>query len=685
MRRCSEGEPRSSGDGNRDAHVMSIKLQLPKVVDLRPRITVVGVGGAGGNAVNNMIAAGLTGVDFVVANTDAQALLASSAEHRVQLGTNLTEGLGAGSRPEIGEAAAEEAIEDIRSQVQRSHMIFVAAGMGGGTGTGAAAVIARVAKEAGVLVVGIVTKPFQFEGVRRMRIAEAGIAELKKHVDTLIVIPNQNLFRIANEKTTFAEAFVLADQVLYSGISCIVDLIVKEGLINLDFADVRTILSGMGTAMMGTGEASGDRRAIMAAEEAVANPLLDEISLKGAKGLLLSIIGGRNLTLYEVDEAASRVRQEVDAEANIIVGATFDESLGDRVRVSIVASGMNRRDAMGAPGAAHVPQQASHQSAPVLAPLQHPIAGAPPLPTTQPPQGQARSAAGAPAAANVQPQQQRPASRPQGPAAGPSQAAPRPQVALPPAATTARPPHHPQAEADVMRQRLTQAIAEDTTYDVRDDESQYDTRPDAGSTIAGAPWRAPGDVYIEEGLPHLPGGAPPPAAQRGQPQQPAGGQPPPGFVPAPPNDVRRSQQRRMPELGDFPPVGQRDYLAKVPPAPGQPPSAGQPQQAGSRAAGSQPASDAKTEARDDRRKLGFFERLTGRGRRAQAEPEPARPASDSRRPAEVAPQRPQPTPAQRPQTAAKPTHPAPEPVPQKRAAAGGQGVDVPVFFSRDGK
>ncbi len=270
---------------------MNIKLELPKLTDLRPRITVIGVGGAGGNAINNMIASGLDGVEFVVANTDAQALALSSAEHRIQLGVNLTEGLGAGSRPEIGQAAAEEALDDIRAQISGSHMVFVAAGMGGGTGSGAAGVIARIAKEAGVLTVGIVTKPFQFEGARRMRVAEAGITELARYVDTLIVIPNQNLFRLANERTTFAEAFVLADQVLYSGIACIVDLIVKEGLINLDFADVRTVMSGMGTAMMGTGEASGERRAIHAAEEAITNPLLDDVSLKGARGLLLSIIG----------------------------------------------------------------------------------------------------------------------------------------------------------------------------------------------------------------------------------------------------------------------------------------------------------------------------------------------------------------------------------------------------------
>src|SRR5258705_1992971 len=331
---------------------MNIRLQLPKVTDLKPRITVIGVGGAGGNAVNNMIASGLSGVNFVVANTDAQGLSASSAEQRRQLGVNLTEGLGAGSKPEIGEAAAEEALDEIRSQISGSHMVFIAAGMGGGTGTGAASVIARVAKELEILVVGVVTKPFQFEGGRRMRIAEAGVNELKKCVDTLIVIPNQNLFRVANDKTTFAEAFVLADQVLYSGIACIVDLIVKEGLINLDFADVRTILSGMGTAMMGTGEASGEQRAIVASEEAIVNPLLDDTSLKGARSLLLSITGGRNLTLWEVDEAANRVRQEVDADANIIVGATFDEALGDKVRVSIVASGMSRSQSQPQPNAA---------------------------------------------------------------------------------------------------------------------------------------------------------------------------------------------------------------------------------------------------------------------------------------------------------------------------------------------
>jgi cell division protein FtsZ len=307
-----------------------------------PQITVMGVGGAGGNVVNNMIAAGLGNVKFVVANTDMQALASSTAEHRIQLGTNLTEGLGAGSDPEIGEAAAEEAAEEIRAALAGAHMLFIAAGMGGGTGTGAAYVIAREARDLGILSIAVVTKPFQFEGAKRLRNAEAGIAELRKYADTLLVIPNENLFRIATDRTTFADAFVMADQVMYSGIVTITDLIVKEGLINLDLADVRTVLGGMGRAMMGMGEAFGEQRAIAAAEEAIINPLLDEVTLKGARSLLLCITGGRDMTLWEVEEAASRVCQEADPDANIIVGATFDDGLGDRIRVSIVASGMPR-------------------------------------------------------------------------------------------------------------------------------------------------------------------------------------------------------------------------------------------------------------------------------------------------------------------------------------------------------
>ncbi len=320
---------------------MTINLRAPELRELKPRIMVCGVGGAGGNAVNNMITSGLMGVDFVVANTDAQALTSSKAERIIQMGLQVTEGLGAGAQPEVGRAAAEEALEEIRDHFAGIHMVFVTAGMGGGTGTGAAPVIARTAREMGILTVGVVTKPFQFEGLRRMRIADAGIAELQKSVDTLIVIPNQNLFRVANEKTTFADAFSMADQVLYSGVACITDLMVKEGLINLDFADVRAIMREMGKAMMGTGEASGERRAILAAEAAIANPLLDETSMRGARGLLISITGGSDLTLYEVDEAASRIREEVDEEANIILGATFDERLDGIVRVSVVATGID--------------------------------------------------------------------------------------------------------------------------------------------------------------------------------------------------------------------------------------------------------------------------------------------------------------------------------------------------------
>ncbi len=320
---------------------MTINLNIPDIRELRPRITVFGVGGAGGNAVNNMITAGLQGVDFVVANTDAQALTMSKAERVIQMGVQVTEGLGAGSQPEVGRAAAEEVFDEIRDHLNGAHMVFVTAGMGGGTGTGAAPVIAKAAREMGILTVGVVTKPFHFEGQRRMRLADGGITELQKSVDTLLIIPNQNLFRVANEKTTFADAFALADQVLYSGVACITDLMVKEGLINLDFADVRAVMREMGKAMMGTGEAEGDKRALTAAEAAISNPLIDDASMKGARGLLISITGGRDLKLYEVDEAATRIREEVDHDANIIVGATFDESLDGMIRVSVVATGID--------------------------------------------------------------------------------------------------------------------------------------------------------------------------------------------------------------------------------------------------------------------------------------------------------------------------------------------------------
>ncbi|QOZ27574.1 cell division protein FtsZ [Bradyrhizobium sp. CCBAU 51753] len=321
---------------------MALNLTPPDISELKPRITVFGVGGAGGNAVNNMITAGLQGVDFVVANTDAQALTMSKAQRIIQMGTAVTQGLGAGSQPDVGAAAAQEVIDELRDHLTGANMVFVTAGMGGGTGTGAAPVIARAARDMGILTVGVVTKPFHFEGQRRMRTAESGIAELHKVVDTLLIIPNQNLFRVANEKTTFADAFAMADQVLYSGVACITDLMVKEGLINLDFADVRAVMREMGKAMMGTGEATGEKRALTAAEAAIANPLIDDSSMKGARGLLISITGGKDLTLFEVDEAATRIREEVDPDANIIVGATFDESLDGVIRVSVVATGIEQ-------------------------------------------------------------------------------------------------------------------------------------------------------------------------------------------------------------------------------------------------------------------------------------------------------------------------------------------------------
>ncbi len=321
---------------------MTINLQKPDITELKPRITVFGVGGGGGNAVNNMINAGLQGVDFVVANTDAQALTMTKADRVIQMGVAVTEGLGAGSQPEVGCAAARECIDEINDHLNGTHMCFVTAGMGGGTGTGAAPVVAQAARDLGILTVGVVTKPFHFEGQRRMRLADEGILELQNCVDTLIVIPNQNLFRIANDKTTFADAFGMADQVLYSGVACITDLMVKEGLINLDFADVRSVMREMGRAMMGTGEGAGDGRAMAAAEAAISNPLLDETSMRGAEGLLISITGGRDMTLFEVDEAATRIREEVDTDANIILGATFDEDLEGLIRVSVVATGIDR-------------------------------------------------------------------------------------------------------------------------------------------------------------------------------------------------------------------------------------------------------------------------------------------------------------------------------------------------------
>ncbi|MEQ8354893.1 MAG: cell division protein FtsZ [Kiloniellaceae bacterium] len=321
---------------------MTLNLNVPSTSpDLSPRITVIGVGGAGGNAVNNMIQSNLDGVEFLITNTDAQALTQSLCDRRIQLGRNITQGLGAGSRPDVGRAAAEEALDEILTDIEGQHMVFITAGMGGGTGTGAAPVIARAAREAGILTVGVVTKPFHFEGVHRMRLAESGINELTQYVDTLIIIPNQNLFRVANEKTTFADAFKMADDVLNSGVRGVTDLMVNPGMINLDFADIRAVMSEMGKAMMGTGEAEGEGRAVAAAEAAISNPLLDDVSMKGARGVLINITGGMDLTLFEVDEAANRIRDEVDPEANIIFGSTFDAALEGMMRVSVVSTGID--------------------------------------------------------------------------------------------------------------------------------------------------------------------------------------------------------------------------------------------------------------------------------------------------------------------------------------------------------
>ncbi len=320
---------------------MAIHLSAPRATELKPRIVVFGVGGAGGNAVNNMIDAGLEGVEFVVANTDAQQLQFAKTDRRIQLGATVTQGLGAGAHPEVGMGAAEESYSEISEHLEGAHMVFITAGMGGGTGTGAAPIIAKAARERGILTVGVVTKPFQFEGRHRMRLSDAGVAELQRYVDTLIVIPNQNLFRVANERTTFAEAFAMADQVLHSGVRSITDLMVMPGLINLDFADVRSVMTEMGKAMMGTGEAGGEDRALNAAQNAIANPLLDEVSLKGAKAVLVNVTGGLDMTLLEVDEAANAISSEVDPDANIIFGAAFDPSLEGRIRVSVVATGMD--------------------------------------------------------------------------------------------------------------------------------------------------------------------------------------------------------------------------------------------------------------------------------------------------------------------------------------------------------
>jgi cell division protein FtsZ len=332
---------------------MTINIRAPEIEELKPRITVLGVGGAGGNAVNNMIGAKLEGVSFVVANTDAQALAQSKAEHRIQLGAKLTEGLGAGAKPDVGRGAAEESLDEILDHLSGAHMVFITAGMGGGTGTGAAPVIARAVRERGILTVGVVTKPFHFEGDKRMRVAERGIDELQNYVDTLIIIPNQNLFRVATERTTFAQAFAMADDVLHSGVRGVTDLIVMPGLINRDFADIKTVMSEMGKAMMGTGEMEGEGRALRAAEAAISNPLLDDVSMRGARAVLINVTGGPDLMLFEVDEAVNRIRAEVDSDANILFGSALSENMEGRVRVSVVATGIDA-EAMTRPAADNV-------------------------------------------------------------------------------------------------------------------------------------------------------------------------------------------------------------------------------------------------------------------------------------------------------------------------------------------
>ncbi len=597
---------------------MKINLELPTLTDLRPRLTVIGVGGAGSNAVNNMISAGLNGVTFVVANTDAQSLASSNAECRIQLGVVLTEGLGAGAKPEIGEAAAEEAAEEIRSQVAGSHMVFIAAGMGGGTGTGAASVIARIAREEGALTVGVVTKPFQFEGSRRMRSAEAGIAALRPNVDTLIVIPNQNLFRVANEKTTFSEAFVMADQILYAGIACIVDLIVKDGLINLDFADVRTVMADMGTAMMGTGEAGGDRRAVLAAEEAISNPLLDDISLKGARGLLVSITGGRDLTLYEVDEAANRVRQEVDGEATIIVGATFDDTIGDRLRVSIVASGMERNSLIAASKAVAAATQRAWPELPIES------GSPPPVGQHQPPLLPAHEV-------DVAPQLQ-------------PDSAGAPRGGLPVAADMGRaggegskgsfaaagncaaePTHSGHAGVsgwapNMPGENEPAGHVQQSSYSGGEENSgerlaslqrahvehgaAAGSHPPAMPSAGARQWTSEEGVVFQDAPPQF--SVPPAYGTEPQPSlaprfEPLaqGGAP---FSPAPPVEPKRGA-RRLPEVEDFPPVGQREYRAKM-----------EQYEEGGR---SPPRAYAP--APEPARKLGFFERLTGARKRQKKE------------------------------------------------------------------
>jgi cell division protein FtsZ len=476
---------------------MAIRLNVPTQTELSPRIVVFGVGGAGGNAVNNMIDADLQGVEFVVANTDAQALARSKAERRIQIGLNTTQGLGAGATPQVGMAAAEESQSEILDHLADANMVFITAGMGGGTGTGAAPVIARTAKEQGILTVAVVTRPFQFEGPRRMRMADAGIAELQKYVDTLIIIPNQNLFRVANDKTTFHQAFQLADQVLHSGVRGITDLMVMPGLINLDFADVRSVMGEMGKAMMGTGEASGERRALEAATKAINNPLLEDMSLKGARGVLINITGGYDMTLFELDEAANHIRQEVDPDANIIVGSTFDETLEGVMRVSVVATGIeaaamaeSRPQAAGYFNTTPAQQPAATAPAPTVVRVNNgrePMVHQPMvqrLPEPQPaPVAQEPSYQQAP-----QPMMQQPATQPvqqplfQQPQAAPEPVAARQEYQQPapqaqPTYAAAAPQARPVYQAAQPRPPVHGTAAQQPTYQARSAAPQYQEEP----------------------------------------------------------------------------------------------------------------------------------------------------------------------------------------------------------------
>jgi cell division protein FtsZ len=472
---------------------MAINLSAPRATELKPRIVVFGVGGAGGNAVNNMIEAGLEGVEFVVANTDAQQLAFAKTDRRIQLGVSITQGLGAGAHPEVGMSAAEESIPEIAEHLEGAHMVFITAGMGGGTGTGAAPIIAKAARERNILTVGVVTKPFTFEGRHRMRLAEAGVGELTRYVDTLIVIPNQNLFRVANERTTFAEAFGMADQVLHSGVRSITDLMVLPGLINLDFADVRAVMTEMGKAMMGTGEASGEDRALMAAHNAIQNPLLDEVSLKGAKAVLVNVTGGLDMTLLEVDEAANAISSEVDPDANIIFGAAFDPALEGKIRVSVVATGMDAGVQAATPPVSAIKPSAAH--APVLA---------------------ARQAAAEAAAARTS--SARPAA-PAWPEPAAARVAPEPAPALPLEPLVITPPAQRAPEAPLLAEtrepevdlaparRIVDAAAAEEGDEA---DLAFDPLPSTRSTVAGGP-----KTYTRPGQPPLPDPRQAPEPKRG--------------------------------------------------------------------------------------------------------------------------------------------------------------------------